>query len=237
MDCKAKILMRILLVCTFLLNGCDLSDRGEESKGPQIDAGPKLSPEQQEVELLAEINRKFENPDAHFRLGRLYQATKRWEEAEYHYNIALSFDPVHWPAHAAMVKMLEERGEPGKAKLAADIYMNQTATSVERSLQLGQAFQEQQVGEYALACYEQALRLEPNSARVYKHIGYYYLARKNKMRAEEYFRRSFELDPLQPDVAYELGQLGVPIKVRPKTEESEEKSGKITEQPDKKIGP
>jgi tetratricopeptide (TPR) repeat protein len=181
------------------------------------------------VDLLAEIDRKFENPDAHFRLGRLYQATKRWEEAEYRYNIALSFDPVHWPAQAATVKMLQERGEPGKAKLAADIYMNQTATSVERSLQLGQAFQEQQVGEYALACYEQALRLEPNSARVYKHIGYYYLSKDIKARAEEYFRRSFELDPLQPDVAYELGQLGVPIKVRQKTEEGEEKSDKITE--------
>ncbi|MHC4361280.1 MAG: tetratricopeptide repeat protein [Planctomycetota bacterium] len=237
MDCKAKILMRILLVCAFLLNGCDLSDQSKESKGPRMGAGPKLSPEQQEVELLAEINRKFENPDAHFRLGRLYQATKRWEEAEYHYNIALSFDPVHWPAHAAMVKMLEERGEPGKAKLAADIYMNQTATSVDKSLQLGHAFQEQQVGEYALACYEQALRLEPNSARVYKHFGYYYLSKDIKARAEEYFRRSFELDPLQADVAYELGQLGVPIKVRPKTEEGEEKPDKTTKRLDKKIRP
>jgi tetratricopeptide (TPR) repeat protein len=237
MNCEARILIRILLVCTFLLNGCDLSGQAGKNAQPKIDGGPKLSPRQQEVDLLAEINRKFENPDAHFRLGRLYQAEKRWEEAQYHYNIALSFDPVFWSAQAAIVSLLEQKGETGKARLAAQIYMNQTASSVERSLQLGQAFQDLQVGDYALECYEQALRLEPDSARIYKHIGSYYLARKDKARAEEYFRRSFNLDPLQSDVAYELGRLGVHIEFRPETPGGEQQSEQNTQNSQKKTAP
>jgi Flp pilus assembly protein TadD len=68
-----------------------------------------------------------------------------------------------------------------------------------------------------MRAYQQALRLAPNSARVNKQIGYYYLAKGQNDTAKIYLQRSFQLNPRQPEVAGELGRLGVIIQpVTPK---------------------
>ena len=76
----------------------------------------------------------------------------------------------------------------------------------------------------------QALHLEPNSAKVHKQLGYYYLAKNDKVRAEEYLKRSFQLDPVQPEVAGELGKLGVEVRIPHKVETRPRKVNKIAEQ-------
>lgn len=207
---KTQLFIPALLALALLLNGCNPFDKGRKIQAP-------IPAEEQKARLLKQINRRFENPDAHFQLGQLYHAEGQWAEAEYRYNIALSFDPVHWPAQAAKVKVLLDSGKTAKAKEIAQNYIDELAGSAERSLHLGLAFEKQQIDEYALACYRQALQLAPKSAKIHKRIGYYYLSRNDKVRAEEYFRRSFQLDPLQPDVAFELGELGVLIDIPPKT--------------------
>ena len=168
---------------------------------------------ERKAELLMLLDRKFENPDAHFELGQLYHAEKQWSQAQWRYERTLSFDPVHRPAQAAMVKLFLDSGDAAKAKTYADIYMGQVAGSANSLLQLGSAFQQQQLDEYALACYQEALRLEPGSAKVHRQMGYYYLGKKNDVRAKEYLTRSFELDPRQPEVAGELGRLGVEVRI------------------------
>lgn len=189
-------------VCIF--GGC----REEEVSQLQV-----TSAEDTEAELLAQLDKRFENSDVHCRLGQLYQAQGRWAKAEYHYNVALSFDPAHRATQAAMVKMLTRRGKAAEAEQFARTYMNQVSSSVKESLRLGQAFDQQGLDEYALACFQQALRSAPNSAEVNKEIGYYYLTRNDKARAEEHLSRSFQLNPNQPDVAGELGRLGVIVEV------------------------
>ena len=74
---------------------------------------------------------------------------------------------------------------------------------------MGKAFQSEGLGEYALSCYYQAMGLKPKSPEPYKLLGYYYLGDNDQVRAEENFRRSFELDPYQSDVSGELGRMGV----------------------------
>ncbi len=64
-----------------------------------------------------------------------------------------------------------------------------------------------------MKCHSHALVLAPDSPDVYKHIGYYYLSKRNLGRAEANLRRSFELDPYQGDVAGELGRLGIIVEV------------------------
>jgi tetratricopeptide (TPR) repeat protein len=189
---------------------------------------PNKSPSKvTKADLLYQLERKFENPDAHCKLGDLYCDEGQYAKAEYHFNTALAFDPVHRPTQAAMVKMFAKRGDKAKAQLYADMYIKQAAGSVSQLLQLGQAFQRQDSDEYALTCYQQALALSPDSAEANKHIGFYYVGKADKARAQEYLTRSFQANPNQPDVALELGRLGVvvetprlPEKIRPKSAES-----------------
>ncbi len=82
-----------------------------------------------------------------------------------------------------MVNMFAKRADKAKAQLYANMYIKQAAGSVSQSLELGQAFQTQGLDEYALACYQQALGLSPDSPEANKHLGYYYLAKADKARA------------------------------------------------------
>ncbi len=214
----------VLLVCAVLLGGC------ESGKTKEVEGTPA---EKEKARLLRAVDREFENPQAHFELGRLYQADGLWTQAEHQYNITSSLDPVHREAQAATVKVLAEGGDAAKSALSADIYMNQTSGSAAGSLRLGLAFQNQGLDEYALACYRQALHLAPNSAKINRQIGYYYLSRNEKVRAQDYLRRSFQLNSNQPEVAGELGRLGVGVKIPRKTEKSTRGLDKIVEESDR----
>jgi tetratricopeptide (TPR) repeat protein len=202
-----------LLVCILLLlGGC-----GGKAKSKEIG---RTEAEKKKAELLKQINRKYEDAESHFKLGKLYQAEGLWAQAEDQYGIALNFDPVHRQAQAARVKVLIGGGDAVKAKLLADEYIKQASISAAASLELALAFQEQDLDEYALKCYQQALHMAPDSARINKQIGFYYLGRGNKDLARGYLSRSFQLNPNQPDVAGELGRLGVAVKIPRKTEKS-----------------
>jgi len=207
-----------LFVCAMLPTGCTETT---ESDTIRTTRKTRITPpmgQEKKNQLLKQIERKFENPDAHFELGQLYQAEGLLIAAEYHYNIALQFDPVHRDTQAAMVKMLADSGDTEKARLLADKYMRQVSTSSIGSRKLAMAFQRQGLDEYVLACYQQAIRIEPNSAENYKQIGYYYLSKDDKVRARDFLSRSFEIQPNQADVALTLGQLGVEIKIPEKVE-------------------
>jgi tetratricopeptide (TPR) repeat protein len=207
-----------LFVCTLLPTGCVETTDNETIMTPRETRITQISDQEKKQKLLRELERKFENPNAHFELGQLYQAEGLLVAAEYHYNIALRFDPVHRDTQAAMVKMMTDSGETEKAKLQAAEYMRQVSTSSTGSRRLAMAFQKQGLDEYVLACYQQAIRIEPNSAENYKQIGYYYLSKSDKVRARDFLSRSFEIKPNQPDVALTLGLLGVEIKIPQKIE-------------------
>jgi Tfp pilus assembly protein PilF len=221
------LLVLVILACPLLLGGCGSSQKTTKPAPVAADKLKVTAADLRKESLLKELDRKFENPDAHFQLGEMYQADGLWSKAEYHYNIALSFAPAHRPAQAAMVKVLQSSGKTATAKVAADLYINQVSGSPEESLKLGLAFAKQQLDDYALSCYMQALNFAPNSAKVNREIGYYYLRKNDLIRAKEYLARSFQIDPRQPDVAGELGQLGVTVRIPRRTEKQVKKLDKI----------
>ena len=182
-------------------------------QSPQITELSSLPLEQREAYLRELLDKKFENPDVHYQLGQLYQSQGKWAKAEYHYNVALNFNPAHRAAQAAMVKGLLDNGEKAKAQQCAQNYMNQVKDSAIALLGLARAFDKQGLDDYALTCYQQALRIAPDSAEVNKQLGYYYLNNGDKTQAKDYLSRSFQLNPNQPDVAGELGRLGVVVRV------------------------
>ena len=126
-----------------------------------------------------------------------------------------------------MVKVLMAIGDKDKALILADIYTGQAATQAKYSLELAIAFQKQQLDDYALTCYKNALRLAPNSAKISRQIGFYYLSKGDEALGREYLVRSFQLDPVQPDVAGKLGELGVAVKIPKRGKASGRKMDKM----------
>ena len=217
LDLLPFVSFTFLFLCTMSLIGCN----GQNAKVSGTGQVQSPSFKEREAALKTLLNRKFENPDVHFELGQLYQEQMQWAKAEYHYNTALSFNPVHRQAQAAMVKLFFNSGNPAKAKTYANNYIKDSTISAKQSLELALAFQKQQLNDYAFECYQQALQLGPNSADVHKYVGYYYLNKNDKVRATEHFKLSFRLDPNQADVAGELGRLGVQVEIPRKTEKIE----------------
>ena len=163
--------------------------------------------------LERELAKKWDNPVAHYELGQLYHASGDWSKADYYYDNALGSNPAHRDAQAAKVKMQLDKGDRSKSEYLANMYMTQVSSSPEQLLLLGEAFEKQGLTDYALKCYKNALTIAPDSYKVNRQLGYYYLARGKKDQAKEYFIRSFNLNSNQPDVAGELGRLGVVVKI------------------------
>jgi len=201
------------LYCMLTMVGCN----NGQSTSAKVDRARNIPAAARKAELLKELERKFENPQVHFELAQLYQAEGLLQKAEYHYNVALTFDPVLTQAQAAMVKLFLDSGDTAKSKTYGDVYVNQASSSAVQSLRLAMSFQKEGLDDYALTCYQQALNLAPNSARIHKQMGYYYLSKGDRAQAKEYLVRSFQLDPNQPEVAGELGRLGVEVKIPQKT--------------------
>jgi Tfp pilus assembly protein PilF len=167
--------------------------------------------EKGEAELLLEIEKKFENPQAHYELARYYHRSRQWMRAEQHYNWALGFDPALRAAQAGMVKMFVDRGETAKAEQYAGSYMRQAGRDGEESARLAWEFERVGLDTYAERSFRQALATAPDSYEVNKQIGFYYLGKGDNAKAKQYLQRSFELNPRQPDVAGALGRLGIVV--------------------------
>lgn len=202
-----RIGMLAVLMLIAVLAGC--------KKEAQTDTKqlPRSARETRKAELLSAIDARYENPEAHYQLAKLYHQDGAMERAEFHYNVAMGFDPMHRRAQAAMVRLIKDRQDTQRAQITADLYINQASASSDSLMALGRNFQQEGLNNYALVCYQRAQSMDPNSAPIYKQLGYYYLAAGDKVQAEGYFRRSFDIDPNQPDVAAELGRMGVQVVV------------------------
>jgi tetratricopeptide (TPR) repeat protein len=201
------------LLLVLILVGCKSTPKAPDAANEEVFV--EMSPKAQ---LVEQIDRKYESPEAHYQLGKLAYAEGQLDKADFEYRVALGFNPVHYRAQAGVVKVAAEQKQTERAQVIAELYVNQAAVSAPASLRLGKAFQNEGLGEYALSCYYQASGLTPKSPEPYRLLGYYYLGENDQVRAEENFRRSFELDPYQTDVSGELGRMGVIIGLPRKTD-------------------
>jgi len=207
MKAKLPILIFSMTVCAFLLCGCNHA-------GPvTVDQNVKTAADIRKAELLGELDKKWENPAALYELGQLYHAERDWSKAEWYYNSAIGSNPAYRDAQAALVKLQFDKGDKSRGEWLASTYMTQVAASAEQLLTLGVAFEKQGLGDYALKCYQSALKTAPDLYTVSRQLGYYYLARNKKDLAKENFIHSFQLNSSQADVAGELGRLGVAVRI------------------------
>ena len=99
----------MLPVCVLIVLG---SCAGTNPPVPPVVPTGSTPSDQTESQLLAELNKKFENPQVHYDLARVYHKSQNWNKAEYHYNVALGFDPSNRAAQAGLVKRLRELEAP-----------------------------------------------------------------------------------------------------------------------------
>ena len=202
------VMLGMLFGCAlFAIWGCETGPRPVTETGPVA----TVPSDRTEAQLLVELDKKFENPQVHYELARLYHRSQQWSKAEYHYNLALSFDPANRAAQAGLVKMFIDRGQTAKGEQHANSYLRQAAGFVNETLRLAWEFEQLGLDEYALRGFRQALDTAPDSFEANKQIGFYYLGKGDNDQAKRYLMRSFELNPRQPDVAGALGRLGVAV--------------------------
>ena len=209
----ARKLIRCALLGSvlFLLWSCQEGGRQTNPVAPI----PTATSDPTEAQLLAELQKKYENPQVHYELARLYHKAQNWLKAEDYYNNAIGFDPAHRAAQAGLVKLFLDRGDPTKAEQYANSYIRQASSSVRETLRLGWEFRQLSMDEYALRCFRQALDADQNSFEANKQIGFYYRDKGDTAKAKQYLLRSFELNPRQPEVAGALGKLGVVVELPP----------------------
>ncbi len=195
-----------ILAAAGIFLGCD-SGRGNKDR-----VDPDLF-ESEKVQLQNRIDRKFDDPQAHYQLGKIYQRQGLLERAAWAFTLALQFDPVHYAAQAAKVCVYKDLRQTDRMAVAAELYIDQAGGSAESLTLLGRAFQAEGLGDYALVCYQKALDRAPNSALLCKQLGFFYLSKQDLAKAEEYLRKSIQIDPYQPDVAEQLGRMGVIVQV------------------------
>lgn len=229
---KTRIsLVASLFVALLLVVGCQEKEKTEEGLDMQVVESTPVDLEK--ASLQKKIDKRFENPQAHFELGQLYRYDAAFEKAFQEYQVALQLKPGHKGAQAAIVKSNFEVGNNEKAKILADIYINQSKSSAKSSLLLGNALQKAGLDDYALICYENALMLAPNSAALHRQMAYYYKRKGDITRAQEYFKRSFQLDPYNSEVAGELGKLGIAVEIPRDRDSTTDKYDKILEEGNK----
>ncbi|MGD0551023.1 MAG: hypothetical protein ABSB25_00075 [Sedimentisphaerales bacterium] len=208
MNAKVWIIILEITLCALVVAGC-----AKNGNTVRVDQNPRMASDIRMMELKKELDQKWENPTAHYELGQLYHAQGDWSKAEYHYSIALGFNPAYREVQAAMVKLQLNKGDKSRADWLANNYTTQVVSIPEQVLALGEAFEKQGLDDYALNCYTSALQATPDSAPVNRQLAYYYLHKNNKEKAKEYFIRSFQLNSSQADVAGELGRLGVAVRI------------------------
>ncbi|MCX5646055.1 MAG: hypothetical protein NTZ17_15455 [Phycisphaerae bacterium] len=208
---RRLILCALLVSVLFVLWGCEV---GPKPSPPALIEPVTSDPT--EAQLLAELKQKFENPQAHYQLARVYHKAQNWSKAEWYYSNALGFDPANRAAQAGQVKLFIDRGETAKAEQYASGYILQAArASVRETLRLGWEFKQLNLDDYTLRCFRQALDADPSSFEANKQIGFYYSEKNDTAKAKQYLLRSFELNPRQPEVAGALGKLGVVVELPP----------------------
>ncbi len=201
-----KTIAVLFLMTLWVFSGCQTAVPQRDRVNPDVIDSEKNR-------LLSQLDRKFDDPQAHYQLGKIYQREGQLDRAAWEFTLALQFDPVHFPAQAAKVRIYRDLRQFDRMKVAAELFIDQAGGSAESLTLLGRSFQAEGLDDYALTCYQKGLARSPNSALLHKLIGIYYLNRKDYVQAEQYFRKSIQIDPYQPDVAEHLGKMGVVIQV------------------------
>ncbi len=208
-DTQARCVKLLTSCATIGLIICGIAGCRTQSN-PTRDMAVGAIPDKESY-LLSKLKTRYQDADTHGELGRYYLNQGMLDKAKYHLETAMGFDSALRPAQAAYVKLTSQlEGEMAGQRLCAE-YQRPLLSSAAEMIKLAKALGDEGLDTLSLSCFQRILSTQPYSAEAHRQLGYFYLTRNNQEEAKIHFSRSFELNPNQPDVAGELGRMGVTI--------------------------
>ena len=146
-------------------------------------------------ELQSVVTRAPENPVARFNLGRAYVAQNQLELARQMFQKAVELRPDYVPARLALGDIQVNRREFDLALKTAQSVLAVDRGNLRASLLESAALMGQKKFGDSRARLEAMMKAAPNSPEVYLQMGVVDLVDSKFKEAEEYFRKSYDLNP------------------------------------------
>ncbi len=200
----------ISVVTAFILSGCTIDavhlNRQAQS---QIRQGNL----DKAAELLKRSHRAdYKNSVSHYWLGYCYKARGELTKALWEYELAVRFDPSLDKAQLALIETLNQAGQKEKSLDKTRNYLkyknNEPVSFFQR---LGDSFLQNQMDDHAILTYQLASQRHPKNAVPLAALADYYFEKGDKEKGVEYLTRAFQADPIYPDLARRLGELGYKV--------------------------
>lgn len=142
-------------------------------------------------------DRKTKATVSHFIMAGVYERLGRVDEAIDEYKKALSSDPANAAIHSGLASAYLKKNDVAKAIEELNLAVKYEPGSVEPHAVLALLYFSQdkltEAGKEYEAALENASRLEPENAAIYKRLGLLYLQQKNYAAAEKTYRLLLEL--------------------------------------------
>ncbi|WP_191859464.1 tetratricopeptide repeat protein [Hanstruepera ponticola] len=161
-----------------------------------------LTKAQGELETMLRVNADFST--GRLQLGDYYNKKKQYNEAIYHYQIALKKDSLLLPVYSNLATTYSQIGNPQKALETLNILIDK-APEMSRAYYLrGLIYFELNKPDNAIADLQYAVELNPDDTRSLYNISTYYYQNKNYKLAEQFIKKAIAIQPGNGDYQYLL---------------------------------
>ncbi len=218
---KTHLLVSVLAL-GLVLGGCNIyyadqaTMRGKEAFSAAQEAekhgdsqGAKYNYRKAQLEFATAAQEDPTGTDRHYNLASAYQELKEYGRAIAEYDRALQCYPGNGKAHSGKIDCLVKMKAPQKQLDEV------VATAASIVLQPGRIYLTLAMAYYYAgrtaevpAALEKAVKAAPSDPHVQVRAGRFYRALGDIDSAKKYLRIAYQLNPEEPDVAYELGILG-----------------------------
>jgi tetratricopeptide (TPR) repeat protein len=142
-------------------------------------------------------------------LGNLYGRKSKWSSAIACYNKALRISPKEAKAHLNLAKILAKTGN--KEQYVEHMYLafilQPDLGSAEDHFLLGEALRKDGNRSRAIACYEQAIKLQPHFNEAYRHLGQLFQEIGKPRNALACYQAAVRHNPQDANFHFSLGEL------------------------------
>jgi tetratricopeptide (TPR) repeat protein len=191
--------------------------------------GVKLYDQHQYDQSLATLNKalSYDQFDAvsNAYAGLIHYRAGNYEQATYHFKVALESDPSSEQAKDGLTETLIKMDKPDLALDALERWQRSNPKrsynkQIQENLYVGKvgdririARAYEKLGDYdnAVLYYKKALELTPGSSRALMGIGELYAKLGNKPEAREYLIRAYNIDPATPGLTDAMTRSGIAI--------------------------
>ncbi|WP_104733874.1 tetratricopeptide repeat protein [Hanstruepera ponticola] len=161
-----------------------------------------LTKAQGELETMLRVNADFST--GRLQLGDYYNKKKQYNEAIYHYQIALKKDSLLIPVYSNLATTYSQIGNSQKALETLNLLIDKVPEMSRAYYLRGLIYFELNKPDNAIADLQYAVELNPDDTRSLYNISTYYYQNKNYKLAEQFIKKAIAIQPGNGDYQYLL---------------------------------